>query len=277
MTGAAPALSVEELGLVYPPPRRVVALQDVNLTIPPGEFVAIVGHNGSGKTTLARCVSGYLAPTAGRVRVHGRDIHAMPAAARSTLVGYVFQNPDHQLFKDTVWEDVAFGLQNLGLPRGEVLRRSEDALQGLGLWEKRELHPFRLSKGDRQRLAIAAIVVMRPRVLVVDEPTTGQDAEKSREIMELLLRVNAETGTTVLIITHAMDLVAEYGRRVVVMAGGRVLLDGAPRQVLAETELLRRSRISPPPIVRLGVALGLDPLPLTVAEAREAILRACRR
>ncbi|HEX9420015.1 MAG TPA: energy-coupling factor ABC transporter ATP-binding protein, partial [Methylomirabilota bacterium] len=138
---------------------------------------------------------------------------------------------------------------------------------------KRELHPFQLSRGDRQRLAIAAIIVMRPQILIVDEPTTGQDMARSREIMDLLAQLNHDQGMTILTITHVMELVAEYARWVIVMHDGRVLLDGPPRRVFSRVEELRISAISPPPVARLGLILGLDPLPITVPEARDAILR----
>ncbi len=276
MTGAPPAGEPAVLaGAVefeYPPPRRIRALRGVTLRIPAGELVAVVGQNGSGKTSLARCISGYLRPTGGTLRVDGVDVARLRPSERARRVGYVFQNPDHQLFRERVWDDVAFGLQNLGVAPGEIEAAVEQVLRRLELWDKRELHPFQLSRGDRQRLAIASIIVMRPRVLIVDEPTTGQDPARSREIMDLLAHLNAEQGMTVLTITHVMELVAEYARWVVVMHDGRVLLDGPPRDVFARAEELRVTRISPPPVARLGLSLGLHPLPITVAEARQALL-----
>ena len=277
MTGAPPAgepaVLADAVEFEYPPPRRIRALRGVTLRIPAGEFVAVVGQNGSGKTSLARCISGYLRPTGGTLRVDGVDAARLRPSERARRVGYVFQNPDHQLFRERVWDDVAFGLQNLGVAPGEIEVSVEQVLRRLELWDKRELHPFQLSRGDRQRLAIAAIIVMRPRVLIVDEPTTGQDPARSREIMDLLAHLNAEQGMTVLTITHVMELVAEYARWVVVMHDGRVLLDGPPRDVFSRAEELRVTRISPPPVARLGLSLGLHPLPITVAEARQAILR----
>jgi len=268
-----PAVLAGAVEFEYPPPRRIRALRGVTLRIPAGEFVAVVGQNGSGKTSLARCISGYLRPTGGTLRVDGVDAARLRPSERARRVGYVFQNPDHQLFRERVWDDVAFGLQNLGVAPGEIEASVEQVLRRLELWDKRELHPFQLSRGDRQRLAIAAIIVMRPRVLIVDEPTTGQDPARSREIMDLLAHLNAEQGMTVLTITHVMELVAEYARWVVVMHDGRVLLDGPPRDVFSRAEELRVTRISPPPVARLGLSLGLHPLPITVAEARQAVLR----
>lgn len=268
-----PAVLADAVEYEYPPPRRIRALRGVTLRIPAGELVAIVGQNGSGKTSLARCISGYLRPTGGTLRVDGVDVARLRPAERARRVGYVFQNPDHQLFRERVWDDVAFGLQNLGVAPGKIEASVEQVLRRLELWDKRELHPFQLSRGDRQRLAIASIIVMRPRILIVDEPTTGQDPARSREIMDLLAHLNAEQGMTVLTITHVMELVAEYARWVVVMHDGRVLLDGPPRDVFARAEELRVTRITPPPVARLGLSLGLHPLPITVAEARQAILR----
>jgi energy-coupling factor transporter ATP-binding protein EcfA2 len=276
MTSTPPAeLAVVADGLTfeYPAPRRILALKGVTVRIPEGQFAAIVGQNGSGKTSLARCISGYLRPTRGSLRVAGAEVWRLRPSQRATRVGYVFQNPDHQLFRERVWDDVAFGPQNLGVSPDQIQVSVEQVLRRLELWDKRELHPFQLSRGDRQRLAIAAIVVMRPQILIVDEPTTGQDMARSREIMDLLAGLNREQGMTILTITHVMELVAEYARWVIVMHDGRVLLDGPPRQVFSRPEELRITAISPPPVARLGLTLGLDPLPITVPEACEAILR----
>jgi len=276
MTSPPPAelaVVAEGVEFEYPAPRRVLALKGVTLRIPKGQFAAIVGQNGSGKTSLAQCISGYLRPTRGSLRVAGTEVWRLRPAQRATRVGYVFQNPDHQLFRERVWDDVAFGLQNLGASPDQIQESVEQVLRRLELWDKREVHPFQLSRGDRQRLAIAAIIVMRPQLLIVDEPTTGQDMARSREIMDLLARLNRDEGMTILTITHVMELVAEYARWVIVMHDGRVLLDGPPRQVFSRAEELRISAISPPPVARLGLSLGLHPLPITVPEARDAILR----
>ena len=145
-------------------------------------------------------------------------------------------------------------------------------LRRLDLWEQRDRHPFRLSKGDRQRLAIAAVIVLRPEVLIVDEPTTGQDPARSREVMDMLADLNAE-GTTVIVITHVMELVAEYTRQVLVLHNGRLLQEGTPRAVFARPDVLAVSRVAPLPIARLGLELGLEPLPITIDEARQSILQ----
>jgi energy-coupling factor transport system ATP-binding protein len=257
----------------YPPPRRIEAIRGFTLRVKPGEFLCIVGQNGSGKTTIARLMSGYLRPDKGTIRIDGQDPWRLPAGERAKLVSYVFQNPDHQLFKESVWEEVAFGLRNLRADKGTVEREVERVLRILSLWDKRELHPFRLAKGDRQRLAVACIMVIRPRILIVDEPTTGQDPTKSREVMGLLRDVNVTEKATVITITHSMELVAEFAGRVVVMAGGKVLMDDTPRATFSQVARLREASLAPPQITRLGLRLGLHPLPLSVIEAKEAVLR----
>jgi energy-coupling factor transporter ATP-binding protein EcfA2 len=272
MASDSSAVRIEDVHLEYPPPRRIRALDGISVDLSPGAFVAIVGQNGSGKTSLARCISGFIRPTRGRVLVNGRDVQRLHPPTRARHVGYVFQNPDHQLFKESVWDDVAFGLRNLRVPEPQVEPQVEATLRRLDLWEQRDRHPFRLSKGDRQRLAIAAVIVLRPEVLIVDEPTTGQDPARSREVMDMLAELNA-AGTTVIVITHVMELVAEYTRQVLVLHNGQLLLEGTPRAVFARPDVLAVSRVAPPPITRLGLELGLEPLPITIDEARRSILQ----
>jgi energy-coupling factor transport system ATP-binding protein len=166
-----------------------------------------------------------------------------------------------------VWEDVAFGLENLGYESDEVVKITDKALERLALTKYSDFHPFRLGKGDRQRVAFASILVMNPKILIVDEPTTGQDPEKAREVMRLLVELNQERGITVIVVTHAMELVAEFTNRVIVMGVGEVLLDGSPREVFSQSELLAKTYIQPPQIARLGLMYNLQPLPLTVSEA----------
>jgi energy-coupling factor transporter ATP-binding protein EcfA2 len=264
-------LILNNMRFVYPPPKRLEAIKRMNLTIKEGEFVAVIGHNGSGKTTLSKVISGYLKPTEGTVTIGGSDVHKMHPRVRPTIVGYVFQNPDQQVFKDTVWDDVTFGPQNLKLPEEEINKIAMEAIERLALRKFLEVHPFRLGKGDRQRVAFAGILVMGPKVLIVDEPTTGQDPEKAREIMRLLGDINREKGVTVIVVTHAMDLVAEFCRRTVVMGDGEILLDGTPREVFSQPDILAKTYIRPPQICRVGLCLNIQPLPLTVAEVVKAL------
>lgn len=260
-------LVVTDLSFTYPPPRRTEALKHLNLELQPGAVAALVGQNGSGKTTLARCLSGLLKPTAGRVLIDGRDIHRMSIRERARYVGYVFQNPDQQIFKDPVLEDVAFGPMNLGVGRDEAVAISEHVLRALGLWDKRDLHPFRLSKGDRQRLAIAAIAAMRPSVIVIDEPTTGQDLQQSHAIMSLLAQMAREFDQTVLVITHAMHLVAAHCDVMIALCEGEVIAQGPPQQTFRQEDALRRTFVKPPAVTSLGNRLGLEPRPLSLEAA----------
>lgn len=266
-------LVIDNLNFVYPPPKKVEAIKRLSLTVKEGEFVAIIGHNGSGKTTLSKLISGYLNPTEGSIKIGGAEVRGMHPRYRPTIVGYVFQNPDQQVFKDTVWDDVIFGPTNLNLPEDEITKVATEAIDRLALNKYQDVHPFRLGKGDRQRVAFAGILVMNPKVLIVDEPTTGQDPEKAREIMRLLMDLNKEKHITVIVVTHAMDLVAEFCRRVVVMGLGEILLDGTPRDIFSQPEVLAKTFIRPPQICRLGVELGIQPLPMTVDEVIEALTK----
>jgi energy-coupling factor transporter ATP-binding protein EcfA2 len=171
------------------------------------------------------------------------------------LVGYVFQNPDHQIFADTVRDEVAFGPRNFGVPADEVTRRVADALAAVELEGYEDEDPFSLTKGERQRVAVASTLALRPRVLILDEPTTGLDYRQNRGMMELLQRLNA-AGHTIIIVTHAMWVAAEYARRAIVLSRGRVLLDCPMREAMGQADALAAARLVPPQAVRLGVALG---------------------
>ncbi len=266
------ALELEGVSFSYPRPRHNVALKKIDLQIKQGEFVALIGQNGSGKSTLAKCTSGFLTPTKGVIRVCGKDIHKVPPSLQARYVGYVFQNPDHQLFKDRVWDDVAFGLNNLKVANDIVDKKVEKILKDLRLYQYRDIHPHRLAKGDKQRLAIASIVVMEPPVLLVDEPTTGQDPYKAREIMDVLTQLNERNKTTVLVITHSMELVAEYAKRTVALCQGNILLDGSVREVFSRSDILAKTFVEPPAVVQLAQGLGLPGVPLTTDEAGRALM-----
>ncbi len=264
-------LIIDNLRFVYPPPKKVEAIKRLNLKVNEGEFVAIIGHNGSGKTTLSKLISGYLNPSEGSITIGGVEVKKIPPRVRPTIVGYVFQNPDQQVFKDTVWEDLRFGLENLNVPDDEADSRAKHVMDRLLLSKYADTHPFRLGKGDRQRVAFGGILVMNPKVLLVDEPTTGQDPEKAREIMRLLVELNQEQKVTIIVVTHAMDLVAEFCQRVVVMGTGEKLLDGHPREIFSQPEILAKTYVRPPQICRLGLALGIKPVPLTPGELVQAL------
>ena len=268
-----PLLTIHNLNFSYPPPRRIQALRNISLTVQANEFVGIIGQNGSGKTTLTKCISGHLRPTNGHVLIREREVSRVPTRERPRIVGYTFQNPDEQLFKASVWDDIKFGLENLGYDRDTIEGAAEEMLRDLELWAKRDLHPYRLSKGDRQRLSIAVIAVMQPAILIVDEPTTGQDPLRARQIMDLLQHLQQDLDLTIIVVTHAMELVADYCHRVIAMYQGELLLDGVPGHVFAQVDVLAKTFVQPPPVVRLALRLGLDPIPVNVEQAAQMFYR----
>jgi energy-coupling factor transporter ATP-binding protein EcfA2 len=227
----------------------------VSLSVVAGEFVALLGANGSGKTTLARHVNGLLQPTSGCVRVNGRDTRSVRVAELARDIGYVFQNPDHQIFAATVADEIAFGPRLRGWPAAEVLERVDQALATFGLTAYRELPPALLGWGQRRQVALAAVLAAQPRMLVLDEPTGGLDARSRDELMAAVTAFN-RSGGTVLLITHSMRLVAEYAARAVVMAKGRVVFDAAPRELFACRDILAQAKLTAPAVVRLGQRLA---------------------
>ena len=254
--GGPPLVEVRDLHHRYPDGHE--ALAGVNLALHAGEFVALIGRNGSGKTTLAKHLNGLLTPTAGHALVGGRSVRELSLAQLAQTVGYVFQDPDHQLFAATVVDEVAFGPRNLGLPAAEVSARVAEALAAVDLHE-RDVDPFVLDKGARQRLAVAAVLALRPDVLVLDEPTTGLDFPEQQQIMELLRRLHG-TGRTIVIITHTPWVIAEYAERVVLLADGRLRYDGPLRPFFADDALVAAAAFRPPDVTRLGRLLGCTPL-----------------
>jgi energy-coupling factor transport system ATP-binding protein len=231
----------------------------VTLSIAEGEFIALLGQNGSGKTTLAKHLSGLLVPTRGRVFLRGQDLQRVPLHELAQEVSYVFQNPDHQLFADTVEEEVAFGPRNIGLYAAEVEARVHEALEAVGLNALRKHDPFLLGRGERQRLAVAALLALRPRALILDEPTTGLDYPEQRRMMELLRRLHQD-GRTIIIITHVPWVAAEYAERALLMAQGKLLWDGPLRGLCARVDLCARAAFRPPDITLLGSHFGVTPL-----------------
>ncbi len=250
-------LRVDHLSFAYPFGPRV--LDDVCLEIAAGEFIAIIGQNGSGKTTLAKHLVGLIATGEGKIKIGGRDRATLHAAETAHQVGYVFQNPDHQIFAATVADEVAFGPRNFGLDDAEIARRSEEVLSAVNLTDERERDPFLLSKGERQRLAVASVLALRPRVLILDEPTTGLDYREQRRMMGLIGDLN-RAGIAIVMITHTPWLVAEYARRVVLLRKGRVMFDGDVREFFTRDELLANSSFRPPEATLLGRRFGVAAL-----------------
>jgi energy-coupling factor transport system ATP-binding protein len=254
---ASPLVETHRLSFAYPLGPRV--LDAINLKIGTGEFLAIVGQNGSGKTTLAKHLVGLLSPTEGRILLSGRDRARLHPAETAEEVGYVFQNPDHQIFAATVEDEVAFGPRNFGLPAEEVERRVAETLHAVNLDDARKRDPFLLSKGERQRLAVASVLALRPRLLILDEPTTGLDYREQRRMMALVTELN-RAGIAIVIITHTPWLVAEYARRVILMRKGRLLFDGPVRDFFEQDELLKGSSFRPPEVTTLGRRFGISAL-----------------
>ena len=257
--------------LIFEYPDGTRALQGINLDIYAGQFIALIGQNGSGKTTFAKCLNGLLKPASGYVKIDELDTREKGTTKKIvTKVGYVFQNPDHQLFNNTIYKEIAYGPRNIGLNETEVKERVEEAagVCGMenGLFEE---HPFFLTKGLRQRVAIASILAMRPKTIIVDEPTTGQDMRQSVEVMNFLRDLWEKEGHTVIIITHEMPIVAQYAQRVVLLGQGKVLMDASTREVFAEPELLARTFVKPPQITQLAQALKLYGLPKDVLSVDE--------
>ena len=259
-------IEVRGLGHAYGGGAAVIS--EVDLRIQRGEFVAIIGQNGSGKTTLVKHFNGLLRPTSGEVLVGGEPTRGQSLRSLAAKVGYVFQNPDNQIFAPTVLEEVAFGPRNFGLDDTEARARVAESLAAVGLTGREEEDPFSLTKGERQRVAVASVLAGRPEVLIFDEPTTGLDDRESRAMMALIEELNRR-GHTVIVVTHAMWLAAEYARRVVVMQEGRVVLDAPTRAAFSQIEVLRRAAIIPPQAVRLSQLLGGTAL--TVSELVEAL------
>lgn len=251
------------------------ALKGVSLTIKKGELLAIIGQNGGGKTTLAKNLNGLLKPTKGRVMVDGLDTKTAPTHEIVKRVGYVFQNPSHQIFESTVWKEVAYGPTNLGLSQEEVKQRVEWALSEVGLQGYEQYNPYDLDYGKMKLLTVASVLAMKPQVLILDEPTTGQDHAGRHLLSNLSKKLNRE-GFTVVIITHDMRFVAETVNRVVLVSNGEILMDGSTREVLNAFDVLKKAAIKPPQIVQLASELrkkGIDINALTVEEALQEILK----
>ena len=262
-----PLLAISDLGFTYP--SGTPALQGVTLTVGRGEYLLLIGQNGSGKSTLLKHLLGLLRPESGEVRLGGRKLSELRVAEIAQRIGYVPQNPDRQLFNSTVEAEVGFALKATRLPEEEKARRLDAALTAMRLHPLRQRHPFSLSKGDRARVVIAAVLVMEPEILVFDEPTTGQDDRGARAILDLTRELHTQ-GRTIMMVTHHLALVAGYASRAVVLHQGRVLLDGRLREVYHAIDTLRQSALEPTQAVALVHASNPDCRAVSVAEAVEA-------
>lgn len=256
----------------------LVALDRLNLSVEPGQFIAVLGHNGSGKSTFAKHINALLTPTGGTLWVDGMNVEDPDSTlAIRQSAGMVFQNPDNQIIASVVQEDVGFGPENIGVPTEEIWERVEKSLKMVGMWEYREHSPNKLSGGQKQRVAIAGVMAMEPRCIVLDEPTAMLDPDGRIEVLQAVHQLNREKGVTIILITHYMEEVVDSDY-VFVMDQGKVVMEGGPRDIFSKVEELKAHRLDVPQITLLAHELkqaGLD-IPegiLTRKELIEAISR----
>jgi energy-coupling factor transporter ATP-binding protein EcfA2 len=252
----------------YTYPDGTEALKGVDLQIYKGDFLGLIGRNGSGKTTLAKIIKGLYNPTKGKVLVSGIDLYEKTGIERAKMVGYVFQNPDDQIFCKTIRDEIAFGLKFMKLSKDEEEKLINKAAVTMELQDLLDKNPFDVSQGLRQRVAIASVLIFEPEIFIIDEPTTGQDFARAKIIMDMVKALH-RIGKTIIIVTHDMELIAEYAKRLIVMRGGSVLIDGSTKNVFSKPKLLQESSIKPPQITALGQALSKYHVPpdiLTIEE-----------
>lgn len=253
----------------------IQALSGVSLDLRKGDYAAIVGGNGSGKTTLAKVMNGLLTPDSGTVMVQGRPTTDRTVAELARVVGYAFQNPDHQLFRSSVEDEVRFGPLNFGFNEEIVKEKAARAMDAMGISKIGSEPPLSLTLGERRRISIASVVAMDTDVLILDEPTTGLDARESEDLMASIDGLNRE-GRTIVLITHDMRLVARHAKRVIVMAQGRILLDTDPKGAFSDLDVLRRSNLVPPPVVLLAHRLSEQGIPGQILSPEELVFLVMR-
>jgi energy-coupling factor transporter ATP-binding protein EcfA2 len=255
-------------------------MEDVSLSIEKGEFVILTGPSGCGKTTLCRCLNGlipnfYSGELTGELEVDGVNVEGKATAELATHVGFVFQNPENQLFSLSVERDVGFGLENLGVPRDEAIQRVHWAMRATGIFELRDKAPHELSGGQQQRAAIAGILAMQPNILVLDEPTSFLDPKSAEEIVSVIAKLGHDLGLTILLVEHRLDIVSRYADRAIVMDAGKIQLDGPPREVY--NDQARLIGIGLPRVTMLAHLLRKDGFdlsnPITVEEASSELRR----
>lgn len=236
-------IKIENLGYQYSNGKKV--LKNINIHIKKGEFVALIGQNGSGKTTMMKHLNGLLKATEGSITVCGMDAAKTKTSVLAKKIGFLFQNPDHQIFCSTVFEEIAFGLKNTGVQQDSIEDIVNSAAKKVGIQQYLNSDPFSLSKGQRQRVALASVLAMKTDVLVLDEPTTGQDYSEGLEIMEIVKELNKQ-GVTIIMVTHDMELVSLYTKRVIVLRNGQIAEDGPAFEILGKEESLALSSLKPP-------------------------------
>ncbi len=270
-------IEVENLYFRYP--NGVDALKGVSLVIKCGEFVAIMGQNGAGKTTLVKHFNGLLKPSKGTVRVDGVETTKTSVATLARNAGFVFQNPDHQLFSETVEDEISFALKNFGFDEETIEKRITWALNLLALVQYRKTSPFLLSGGERKRVALASVLAWNPETLILDEPTIGQDYQQKEKLRQFIVQMQSQ-GKTVVIVTHDVEFVAECNPRIILMREGTIVADGEGREILTTPEVLAQSSIVPPQIAQIFTELaplGLPKNVIDVYEAKEIVLKQLER
>jgi energy-coupling factor transport system ATP-binding protein len=267
---------IEAVDVHFSYANKVEALKGVSLTVRNGEFLAIMGQNGAGKSTFVKHFNGLLKPTSGKVVVDGVETIKTSVAALSRNVGFVFQNPDHQLFSETVEEEIAFALKNFGFEPDVVKDRVTWALELLSLSKYRKTSPFLLSGGERKRVALASVLAWNPQMLILDEPTIGQDHEQKEKLTQFIMQMQSQ-GKTVVIVTHDVEFVAECNPRVVLMKDGKILAEGAGKEILTNPQILAESSIVLPQIAQVFTklsSLGFPKNVIDIYEAEKIILKA---
>jgi len=260
-------IKVEDVHFTYP--TGVETIRGVTIRMEDGEFVAIMGENGAGKTTLVKHFNGLLKPTRGYVEVDGIDTRNASVAELSRKVGLVFQNSDHQLFSETVEEEIAFGLRNFGFDAQTISKRVEWALNLLDLVEYRKSSPFMLSGGERKRLALASVLAWDPQIIVLDEPTIGQDYQQKEKLREFIAQLIAQK-RTVIVVTHDVEFVAECCPRVILMSRGEVVADGPAARILTDYETVTRVSLLPPQVTQILLRLSDLGLPSNIINIYDA-------
>jgi energy-coupling factor transport system ATP-binding protein len=265
---------VDNVGFKYP--SGVEAIKGVSLVIKDGEFIAIMGQNGAGKTTLVKHFNGLLKPTSGTVIVDNVETTKTTIATLSKSVGFVFQNPDHQLFSETVEEEISFALKNFGFDQATVEKQVTWALNLLSLEQYRKTSPFMLSGGERKRVALASVLAWDPKILILDEPTIGQDHEQKERLRQFILQLQSQ-GKTIVVVTHDVEFVAECNPRVILMKEGRIVADGEGKETLTNTAALAESSIVLPQIAQIFAKLEAFGFPrdiINIYEAKDLLLKA---
>lgn len=274
----------EDLTYVYGGNKKLqtTAVDGISVKIDDGQFIGLIGHTGSGKTTFLQLIAGLIKPTSGTVYIDGDDIYAKGYDLHSirTKIGIVFQYPEHQLFEETIFKDVAYGPTNLGVEKGEVEERVKEALELVGMSDKSYMQsPFELSGGQKRRVAIAGVLAMKPKILILDEPTAGLDPAGRTEILDLVSRLCKEGGMTIILVSHSMEDVAKYADRILVLNEGKIAVDAPPKRVFTLRTQLESYGLSLPQVTKamdelkkIGIPVRNDVI--TVEDAVEEILAA---